>query len=76
MLSFLSREGVVDLYERGVEDLAGEFFQVTLEGMGVEELEDGSHEEGEGGTKREAKPARYVLRAGSEMLDLGEGNEV
>ena len=58
MSLLVSRESAVDLYECGVEDLAGELFQVTLEGMGVEELEDGSHQEGEGGAKREAKAAR------------------
>ena len=52
------REDVVDLLECGVEDLAREFLQVALEGMGMEEFEDRSHEEGEGGTKREAKAAR------------------
>ena len=53
-----SREGEVDLLERWVEDLARELLQVALEGMGMEEFKDGSHEEGEGGTKRKAKAAR------------------
>ena len=53
-----SREGEVDLLERRVEDFTREFLQVALEGMGMEEFKDGSHEEGEGGMKREAKAAR------------------
>ena len=52
------REGTVDLLECGVEDLTREFLQVALEGVGMEEFEDGSHEEGEGGMKREAKATR------------------
>ena len=58
MLLFGSREGEVDLSERWIEDLARELLQVVLEGMGVEEFEDGSHEEGEGAAKREAKATR------------------
>ena len=53
-----SREGEVDLLERRVEDFAREFLQVALEGMGMEEFKDGSHEEGEGGMKWEAKATR------------------
>ena len=53
-----SREGEVDLLEHWIEDLARELLQVTLEGMGMEEFEDGSHEEGEGGMKRKTKATR------------------
>ena len=53
-----SRESEVDLLERWIEDLARELLQVALEGMGVEEFEDGSHEKGEGGMKWETKATR------------------
>ena len=53
-----SGEGEVDLSERWIEDLTRELLQVVLEGMGMEEFEDGSHEEGEGAVKWEAKAAR------------------
>ena len=52
------REGAVNLLECGVEDLARELLQVVLEGMGMEEFEDWSDEEGEGGPKWKAKAAR------------------
>ena len=53
-----SREGEVDLLKHWIEDFARELLQVALKGMGMEEFKDGSHEEGEGGTKWEAKAAR------------------
>ena len=53
-----SREGEVHLLEHWVEDLARELLQVMLEGMGMEEFEDGFHEEGEGAAKWKAKAAR------------------
>ena len=58
VLLLSSREGEVHLLEHWIEDLARELLQVTLEGMGMEEFEDGSHEEGEGAAKQEAKAAR------------------
>ena len=58
VLLLSSGEGEVDLSECWIEDLARELLQVVLEGMGMEEFEDGSHEEGEGAAKREAKAAR------------------
>ena len=58
VLLLSSREGEVDLLERWIEDLTRELLQVALEGMGMEEFEDGSHEEREGGMKWEAKAAR------------------
>ena len=53
-----SGKGEVDLSKCWIEDLARELLQVALEGMGMEEFEDGSHEEGEGAAKWEAKAAR------------------
>ena len=58
VLLFSSGEGEVDLLECWIEDLTRELLQVVLEGMGMEQLEDQSHEEGEGGTKQEAKATR------------------
>ena len=57
VLLFGSGEGEVDLLDRWVEDLTRELLQVVLEGMGMEQLKDWSHKEGEGGAKREAKAA-------------------
>ena len=53
-----SGEGEVDLLEGWVKDFAWEFLQVVVEGMGVEQFEDGSRQEGEGGVKRESKYIR------------------
>ena len=58
VLLLSSGEGEVDLLERWVEDLTRELLQVALEGMGMEEFEDGSHKEGEGGMKWKAKATR------------------
>ena len=58
MLLLGSREGEVDLSERWIEDLARELLQVALEGMSMEEFEDGSHKEEEGAAKWKAKAAR------------------
>ena len=53
-----SREGDIHLLERWIEDLTRELLQVALEGMGMEEFEDGSHKEGEGAAKQKAKATR------------------
>ena len=58
MLLFGSGERDVDLSKRWVESLARELLQVAVEGVGVEEFEDQSHEEGEGSSKREANVVR------------------
>ena len=58
MLLFGSGERDVDLSKRWVESLARELLQVAVEGVGVEEFEDWSHEEGEGSSKREANVVR------------------
>ena len=42
MLLFCLGEGEVDLMEGWVEDSAWEFLQEAVEGMGVEQFEDGS----------------------------------
>ena len=58
MLLFSSGERDVDLSESWIENLARELLQVAVEGVGVEEFKDRSHEEGEGGPKREANVVR------------------
>ena len=58
MLLLGSGEGDVDLLECWVEDLARELLQVAVEGMGVEQFEDWSHEEREGSSKWEANIVR------------------
>ena len=58
MLLFSSSEGEVDLAESWVEDVAGELFQVTVEGVGVKQFEDWSRQERESGVKWEAKDVR------------------
>ena len=55
---FSSGEREIDLSESWIENLAREFLQVAVEGVGVEKFEDWSHEEGEGGSKREANVVR------------------
>ena len=42
MLLFCLGEGEVDLAEGWVEDFAWEFLQEVVEGMGMEQFEDGS----------------------------------
>ena len=51
-------EGEVDLLEGGVKDFAWEFLQVAVEGIGVEQFEDRSRQEGEGSAKWESKYVR------------------
>ena len=58
VLLLSSGECDVDLLERWVENLARELLQVVVEGMGVEQLEDRSHKEGEGSSKWEANIVR------------------
>ena len=53
-----SSEGEVDLVECGVEDVNQELLQVTVEGVGVQQFEDWSRQEGEGSVKWEAKDVR------------------
>ena len=58
MLLLSSGEGEVDLLEGWVKDFTWELLQVAVEGMGVEQFEDRSRQEGEGGAKRESKNVR------------------
>ena len=58
MLLLGSGEGEVDLLEGGVKDFAWEFLQLVVEGIGVEQFEDRSRQEGEGSAKRESKYVR------------------
>ena len=58
VLLLCSGEEEVDLLEGWVKDLAWELLQVVVEGMGVEQFEDGSRQEGEGGVKWESKNVR------------------
>ena len=58
MLLFSSGEGEVDLAEGWVKDFTWELLQVLVEGMGVEQFEDRSWQEEEGGAKRESKYVR------------------
>ena len=53
-----SGKGEIDLSERWVKNLTRELLQVVVEGVGVEEFKDWSHEEGEGRAKWEAKVVR------------------
>ena len=46
------------MLECWVENLARELLEVAVEGMGVEQLKDRSHEEGEGSSKWEANIVR------------------
>ena len=58
VLLLCSGKGEVDLTEGWVKDFAWELLQVAVEGMGVEQFEDGSGQEGESGVKRESKDVR------------------
>ena len=58
VLLLSSGEGEIDLSKGGVKDFARKLLQVVVEGIGVEQFKDWSHEEGEGSTKWEAKAAR------------------
>ena len=58
VLLLSSGERDVDLSECWVENLTRKLLQVVVEGVGVEQLKDRSHEEGEGGSKREANVVR------------------
>ena len=58
MLLLSPGEGEVDLSEGGVKDFAWEFLQVAVEGIGVEQFEDRSRQEGEGSAKWESKYIR------------------
>ena len=58
MLLLGSGEGEVDLSEGWVKDFAWELLQVLVEGMGVEQFEDRSWQEREGGAKQESKYVR------------------
>ena len=58
VLLFSSSEGEVDLAERGIEDVDQELLQVAVEGVGVQQFEDRSRQEGEGSVKWEAKDVR------------------
>ena len=67
-------EGEEDFRECGVEDVGGELLQVAVEGVGDEEVEDQSRQQGEGGAKGQAKWSRGVIWAHSEVLKLGKGD--
>ena len=58
VLLFCLGEREVDLSKCWVKDFAWELLQVVVEGMGVEQFEDWSGEEGEGGVKWESKDIR------------------
>ena len=58
VLLFSSSEGEVDLAECGIEDVDWELLQVMVEGVGVQQFEDRSRQEGEGSAKWEAKDVR------------------
>ena len=51
-------EGEIDLSEGWVKDFAWELLQVAVEEMGVEQFEDWSRQEREGGVKWESKYVR------------------
>ena len=53
-----SGEGEVDLSEGRIKDFAWELLQVAVEGIGVEQFEDRSRQEGKGSVKRESKYVR------------------
>ena len=69
-----SGEREEDLGESGVEDVGGELLQVVVEGVGDEEIEDWSRQQGEGGVKGQATRSREIIWARLEMLELGEGD--
>ena len=71
---FGSSEGEKDLREGGMENVGGELLQVLVEGVGEEEVKDGSRQQGEGGAKGQAKRSREIVWAHSEVLELGEGD--
>ena len=48
-------EGEEDFSKCGVEDVGGELLQVSVEGVGDEEVEDQSRQQGEGGVKGQVK---------------------
>ena len=73
---FGSGEEEEDLGEGWVEDVCGELFQVAVEGVGDKEVKDGSGQQGEGGVKGQAKQSREIVRACSEVLELGKGKEL
>ena len=58
VLLFGLSEGEVDLAECGIEDVDWELLQVAIEGVGVQQFEDRSRQEGEGSAKWEAKDVR------------------
>ena len=74
MALFDSGEGEEDFDEDRVEDICGELLQVAVEGVGDEEVQDWSRQQGEGGVKGQAKRNREIVWACSEMPELGEGD--
>ena len=58
VLLLSSGKDEIDLSEHWVKDLTRELLQVVVEGVGVEEFKDQSHEEGEGRAKWKAKVVR------------------
>ena len=52
---FGSGEGEEDLDKGRMEDVGGELLQVLVEGVGDEEIQDWSRQQGEGGVKGQAK---------------------
>ena len=69
-----SGEGEEDLDEGRVEDVGGELFQVAVKGVGDEEVQDWSRQQGEGGVKGQAKQSRKIVWTCLEMLELCEGD--
>ena len=65
-------EGEEDLGKGRMENFNGEFLQVVVEGVGDEEVQDWSRQQGEGGMKGQAKQSRKIVWACSEVLELGE----
>ena len=64
---FGSGEGEKDLREGRVEGVCGELLQVTVEGVGEEEVKDWSRQQGEGGAKGQAKQIREIVWTCSEI---------
>ena len=52
---FSSREGEEDLDKGRMEDAGGELLQVAVKGVGDEEVQDQSRQQGEGDVKGQAK---------------------
>ena len=67
-------KGEEDLNEGRVEDVGEELFQVAVEEVGDEEVQDWSRQQGEGGVKGQAKWSKEIVWTCLEMLELCEGD--